>query len=581
MNKSAKTTILLVLAVGGFIAAGSIERAAASREAPPVAASGMESGRANHAGEFLSSHFAQSRYDWKRAHKFLDDVLESDPKNLDLVKRSMILSMGSGETATAALRARKLLTKEPGNALALMIVGVDAFSRGKSDEALAAFDKMPPGDMPDFLKPLLKGWAETALGRVPTEKFNETAIHSFHAALMALLRKDKTAVDKYTNALVSAGSLTQTDAERTADILVAVGDKDKALSLYDSILKQEGPNKAIEAKVKAIRSGTADLQRLIRVLTIRNAVQGAALVMFDMGSILYQEYSDSSADMFLSMSLALDPDFVDAKLLLGDLLSRNGRDDEAISYYLAVPPDNENYMESRRHAAELTADSGRLDDALALLNRLFSERNDVESLIRIGDLYRQAERYAEALTAYNRAGQFFGGKVPEEYWYLLYARGMAYEREGDWNKAEADLKTALSYRPEHPYLMNYLGYGWADKGVNLDQSLALVQKAASLRPSDGFITDSLGWVLYMMGRYKDAVPALEKAVELLPYDPTINDHLGDAYWRVGRRLEAHFQWERAINNTRDEALKQAVGRKLAVGLVEPEDPVKEAGVKTR
>ncbi len=151
---------------------------------------------------------------------------------------------------------------------------------------------------------------------------------------------------------------------------------------------------------------------------------------------------------------------------------------------------------------------------------------------------------------------------------------MAYERGGDWKNAEADLKAALAYRPDHPYLMNYLAYGWADQGINLDESLKMEQKAAALRPSDGYIADSLGWVLFVMGRYSEAVPQLEKAVGLLPYDSTLNDHLGDAYWQTGRKLEAHFQWERALGNATP-VDREAIKQKIANG-PPPRKALKEA-----
>ena len=105
----------------------------------------------------------------------------------------------------------------------------------------------------------------------------------------------------------------------------------------------------------------------------------------------------------------------------------------------------------------------------------------------------------------------------------------------------------------------------------------MIRKAAALQPSDGYIADSLGWVLYRMSRYDQAVPHLEKAVELMPYDPVINDHLGDAYWRVGRKLEARFQWQRAKNHIgEDDPIDaETIDAKLARGL--DESPVvKEA-----
>ena len=93
--------------------------------------------------------------------------------------------------------------------------------------------------------------------------------------------------------------------------------------------------------------------------------------------------------------------------------------------------------------------------------------------------------------------------------------------------------------------MNYLGYSWVDMGMNLDEAMDLIRKAVDLRPSDGYIVDSLGWAYYRLGKFDDAVRELERAVSLKPDDPVLNDHLGDAYWRGGRQLEATFQWAHA------------------------------------
>jgi tetratricopeptide (TPR) repeat protein len=219
-----------------------------------------------------------------------------------------------------------------------------------------------------------------------------------------------------------------------------------------------------------------------------------------------------------------------------------------------------------RHVADLLAEDERYDEAKELLNSLFIDHNDVKALIQIGDMYRRQEEYQSALNIYNQAVSHLGEAVPDEYWFVLYGRGMAYEREGQWEQAEADLKAALVYRPNHPYLLNYLGYGWAEQGMQLDKALELIEKAVRLKPRDGYIQDSMGWVLYRMGEFEEAVPYLETAVELLPYDPTINDHLGDAYWMVDRTVEARYQWERAKNHEEDELLLDVIGAKIKYGL---------------
>jgi tetratricopeptide (TPR) repeat protein len=93
--------------------------------------------------------------------------------------------------------------------------------------------------------------------------------------------------------------------------------------------------------------------------------------------------------------------------------------------------------------------------------------------------------------------------------------------------------------------LNYLGYSWVDQGVNLDEAFKMLRRAVDLKPTDGYIVDSLGWAHFKLGHYEEAARELERAVELKPADPVVNDHLGDAYWRVDRKTEAHFQWNHA------------------------------------
>jgi Flp pilus assembly protein TadD len=94
----------------------------------------------------------------------------------------------------------------------------------------------------------------------------------------------------------------------------------------------------------------------------------------------------------------------------------------------------------------------------------------------------------------------------------------------------------------------------------------MIEQAVAARPNDGYITDSLGWVFYRLGRYDEAVQQMEKAAALNPVDPVINDHLGDVYWAVGRRREAEFQWRRAMSFEPEEPDMTRIRRKLEVGL---------------
>ena len=90
----------------------------------------------------------------------------------------------------------------------------------------------------------------------------------------------------------------------------------------------------------------------------------------------------------------------------------------------------------------------------------------------------------------------------------------------------------------------------------------MIRKAVELRPGDGSIVDSVGWVLFRLGRHEEAVVHLERAGELKPEDPVINDHLGDAYWAVGRHREAYYQWQTALASKPEPELKAALEQKL-------------------
>ncbi|MGH7159563.1 MAG: tetratricopeptide repeat protein, partial [Acetobacteraceae bacterium] len=113
-------------------------------------------------------------------------------------------------------------------------------------------------------------------------------------------------------------------------------------------------------------------------------------------------------------------------------------------------------------------------------------------------------------------------------------------------KAEDDFREALRRQPNQPYVLNYLGYSWAVQGHHLAEARQMVAKAAELRPNDGAILDSLGYVMLRQGDVPGALRWLLRAVTLEPDDATINGHLGDAYWAAGEKLQAWYQWQHAL-----------------------------------
>jgi Flp pilus assembly protein TadD len=209
-----------------------------------------------------------------------------------------------------------------------------------------------------------------------------------------------------------------------------------------------------------------------------------------------------------------------------------------------------------RHADVLER-MGRTDEAIHEVEQIGRDYPDSALPdLELGDLLRTKSRFSEAITAYDRVLGRIHQSSPGD-WVIYYSRGIAYERTGQWTRAEADFNHALELSPDQPSVLNYLGYAWADMGRNLDRARDMIQKAAARRPNDGAITDSLGWVLFRQGNVGEATKLLERAVGLEPEDPTITEHLGDAYWATGRKIEAQYQWRRALtlNPTSEDAAK--------------------------
>ena len=146
-------------------------------------------------------------------------------------------------------------------------------------------------------------------------------------------------------------------------------------------------------------------------------------------------------------------------------------------------------------------------------------------------------------------------------------RGVAYEQIGNWDKAEKDLLSSLEINPNQAYVLNYLAYSWIEQGIKIEKSLNMLEKANKLRSNDPYITDSLGWALFKLKRYKESKDYLELAVRLLPGDPIVNDHYGDVLWKNGKEIQARYYWNYVLSLEKTEnELKKNINEKLIKGL---------------
>jgi Flp pilus assembly protein TadD len=295
--------------------------------------------------------------------------------------------------------------------------------------------------------------------------------------------------------------------------------------------------------------------------------QGMAESYLTLAALLAGETTPAFALLNARAAQALRPDLVDAVILTAEILAEQDQYALAAEVLATVPATHPAFHAAEIERAEALLADGHEEAAVEVLESLARSHPDIQQVhAALGDTFRRLERFSESASAYDAAIAL--DETPGERWdwYLYYVRGIAYERTDRFDLAEPDFRRALELNPDHPLVLNYLGYSLVEERKNFDEALDMIERAVAARPDDGYITDSLGWVLYRLGRFEEAVEPMERAVQLEPLDPIINDHLGDVLWMVGRKREAEFQWKRALSLEPEPEEAERIRRKLEEGL---------------
>ena len=221
---------------------------------------------------------------------------------------------------------------------------------------------------------------------------------------------------------------------------------------------------------------------------------------------------------------------------------------KAIFYYLKVNPDHSQYKKTILNIALLYKKLGEEKTATNYLedkHRLFPK--DIDIIIYLASFYEQDKDYEKAMALLEKGLEDSPGNTS-----LLFRLGAIQDKAGLKEQSISTMKTVIKIDPKDSGALNYLGYTYADQGIKLDEALLLLKRAYELKPDDGYVTDSLGWVYYKMGDYQKAVEYLEKAAELTSFETIISDHLGDAYQKANQLENAINTYRKALSNAREE-----------------------------
>ncbi|MBL4906020.1 MAG: tetratricopeptide repeat protein [Sneathiella sp.] len=525
----------------------------------------------SYTGQYLAGRQAFREKNTAAAATFFDNALAQQFQDNILLQNTFQIALANGNMERALELAKEIASREISNDNgANLILAIDSIRLKNFEAAHGYLKKTKSSGFYVLLKPVLTSWVllgqgdvERALAALDSlDKYDGfKVLKSYHLALLAHVsgRRDL-ARSQYEDAMKGPAARAVRLVQSYGAFLIEDGEVKAAKSLFKNYQKKYPLSPTINQVLADLGVGKPILS------PIKDVVDGAAEALYSSATIVGREKGNGVAASYAYLALMLAPDLAVANALLAEISEDQKKWEQALSFYKKIPLDSPYAQNAKIRSSWIIYKLGNAEEAITNLEKMALDNPDeIEALVVLADLNRDLKNWESAANAYGRAIDNIGA-AKGRLWSLHYARGIAYERLNEWPLAEADLLKALELRPDHPQILNYLGYSWADRGENLEGAKGMLIKAVSLRPRDGYIVDSLGWLYFRINEFENATTQLEKAVALQPEDPTINDHLGDAYWRVNRLDEARYQWQRALWLDPEEEFIPLIRQKLDAGL---------------
>jgi tetratricopeptide (TPR) repeat protein len=528
-------------------------------------------------GNYLAGRTAGKLRDTEAATNFVTAALEEDAGNPALIERLFQLQLAAGTLTQAETAAKKVVTFNSQHRMARIVLGLKEFRDRHYDQARQNFNEAAYTPVGELTATLLTAWTYAGEGSLNAalkelDKLDTqdsfANFKAFHAALITdYLGNGVRAAVYYKKAYEGAGTSLRV-VQAYGNFLERNGHAADAEKVYNAFLAEIKNNVLVKTALDNVRSGKKP------PAFIETPTAGAGEALFSLAAALNDDQTIDVAELYAQLALSFTADQPVTQSLLGDIFSDMKSYQSAINAFEQVPQASPLRIYADTQIALNLQRMEKPDDAIARLKSVMAkDAKNLDALTSLGNVYRMNDHFPEAVESYSQAiAAFPAGEQIN--WQIYYNRGIAYDRQKLWDKSEEDFRKALSLSKDEPSVLNYLGYSLIDRGVKLDEAIAMVKKAVDLKPNDGYIVDSLGWAYFTMRDYEQAVGYLERAVDLNPGDATIADHLGDAYWHVGRKTEAAFQWQHAKDNHPEPADLPRIEAKLKSGFIESKAVVK-------
>ncbi len=334
---------------------------------------------------------------------------------------------------------------------------------------------------------------------------------------------------------------------------------EEAIKIYKQAIKTNPDNAAFVERLGdlLVRLGRLDeAQAEIEALT--DSQPRDPRVWMKLGAIHYEQKHWEQAVAAFRQAVLLDPANLRTRYFLASALIDSGKEDEARIELEKILKTDPRSVDARVQLGFLYGRAKRYDEAIKILDEAVNlEPKRPELFLYLGTALQRASQYDRAVLVLQE-----GLSLDDKQKDLQFQLGVVYEKQQRFDDAVRAFRRVLQLDPKHAESYNYIGYMFAEKGINLTEAVDLIQKALAIEPENGYFIDSLGWAYYQQGKYPEALRELQRAVRLAKDDPVLYDHLGDAYIKNGMAAEAIAAWEHSLQMESKGPTAETVQKKL-------------------
>jgi tetratricopeptide (TPR) repeat protein len=466
-------------------------------------------------------------------------VIEEDPKN----ETAQMLIAGlysSMRLYPKALEHYEIILKQnPENMEAALYLGAIYAETQKYDKAIKHFERLLK-TVDEEQRPTIHYY----LARVYLESKgkNSAKLVEYH------LKKAVELKSNFTEALLTLGSY-----------YVSQNQEERATKLYEEYQKKQGPSVKLAEVLAQTYLEKEDYDAAYEQLEILEAQGEDPLnTKLKMALILVEKKMYEPASKKLKEILKEVPDSDRARFYLAAIYEQTKDIDKAVSEYGHIPSESNYYNDSVIHSVYLLKNNKKFNAAEDLAKSALDKKTDEPTFYSLyASLLNDNKKSAQAADVLESAHKKFPQNTQ-----VLFFLGTIYDSLGNKEKVISTMKTVLEKEPMHVQALNYVAYTFADEGKNLAEAEECARKAVTLEPKDGYILDTLGWVLFKQGKVDEAIKYLETAHKMAPKVAIISEHLGDVYVKQAMIEKARQMYKKAIESETEVEKVQSIQSKI-------------------